>query len=148
MNEKVMPMMPSLEPILLEAEPEPLAIDLQRTAVMVIDMQHGFVSKGAFFDLLKIDISLAQKIIDPIRRITNTARAKGMKVIYTAHQYSPDLHDSGGPNSPSWYKENSLHLYREHPEWRDKLLIRDTWGADIVEELKPQEGDIVVDKTR
>ncbi len=37
---------PAVEPAMLEAEPEPLEIDLQKTAVVVIDMQNTFVSKG------------------------------------------------------------------------------------------------------
>ena len=37
---------------LLQAEPEPLEIDLQRLAVVVVDMQNAFVSEGGMFDLL------------------------------------------------------------------------------------------------
>ncbi len=135
-------------PILLQAEPEPLEIDLQRTALIVIDMQNAFVSKGGFLDLQDADISPVQKIVNPIKKITSGARAKGIKVIYTVHGYSPDLCDAGGPNSPNWYKEGSLVSIRKHPEWRDKVLISGTWGADIVEELKSQEGDIIIRKQR
>lgn len=39
-------------------------------------------------------------------------------------------------------------LEREHPEWRDKLIKRGTWGAEIIEVLKPEEGDILVEKPR
>lgn len=134
--------------VLLQAEPEPLEIDLLRTAVMVIDMQNTFVSKGGMFDLMGIDISPAQKVIEPIKRISRAARAKGHKVIYIAHRHSPDLRETGGPNSPYWHKEGGIRIYRDHPQWRDKLLIRGTWGAEIVEELKPQEADIVVEKPR
>ena len=48
----------------LEAEPELLKIDLSRTAVMVIDVQNAFLSKGGFFDLQAPDISLAESIRD------------------------------------------------------------------------------------
>ena len=138
---------PSIKPILLQAEPEPLEIDLQRIAVIVIDMQNAFVSKGGMSDLLGADIVSRQKIIEPVRRINSAARAKGRKIIYTAHRYSADLHDSGGQNSVNWYKTRALKSYREHPEWRDKLLIRGTWGADIIPELRPQKEDIIVEKT-
>ena len=133
-------------PFLLPAEPEGLEIDLKRAAILVVDMQNAFVSNGGLFDLMGVDILLAQKIIEPIRMVTSTARAKGVKVIYIAHRYSPDLRESGGPNFPSWHKGGSLRLYREHPEWRDKLLIRGTWGADVIDALKPQESDIIVEK--
>ena len=152
MNNEVTRMMPlltpALQPFLLQAEPEPLEIDLSRTAVIVVDMQNAFVSKGGMADLCGRDIPSRQKIIAPINEIANAARVKGCKVIYTVHQYSADLRETGGPNSSRWYKSRAVRDYLEHPELRDKLLTRSTWGADIVEELKPQERDIVVEKAR
>lgn len=134
--------------IMLRAEPEPLEIELERTAVMVIDMQNAFVSKGGMFDLRGFPLAPSQKIIDPVKQIASAARTKGCKVIYIVHNYSPALHESGGPNSSIWYKSPAITGIHEHPEWRDKLLIRGTWGAEIIDELKPQESDIVVEKQR
>jgi ureidoacrylate peracid hydrolase len=131
--------------IRVTAEPEPVDIDLQRTAVIVIDMQNAFISKGGMFDLRGFDVTPNQKIIEPIRRICNAARAKGVKVIYIAHVLSPDLREVG-PDSSFWYK--SVKIYREDPRWQDKYIIRGTWGAEIVDELKPQKGEILVEKPR
>ncbi|MFC1995589.1 isochorismatase family protein [Chloroflexota bacterium] len=142
------PATPALEPFNVQAEPEPVEIDLQRTAVVVIDMQNCFVSKGGMFDLFGIDVSVCLKVIEPIKRITTAARAKGMKVVNVAHIYNRDLSDTGGKNSPNWYKDCSLPWQREHPEWGDKFYIEGTWGADIVDELKPQQGDLSVVKPR
>jgi ureidoacrylate peracid hydrolase len=139
--------MPAPDVILLQAEPQSLEIDRQRTAVVVVDMQNAFISKGGMFDLRGIDISGSQKIIEPIKRIRSAARGRGVRVVYIMTVYSPDLRQGGGPDSPNWYK-GTLTTYREHPEWGDKLLTRGTWGADIVDDLKPQEGDIVVEKLR
>ena len=151
MNDKVIRVTPgaaaALSPVVLLAGPEPLEINLQRTVVIVIDMQNAFISKGGMFDLWDRDVSKNQEVIQPIKKITEAARAKGVKVVYTAAEYQLGLHDTGGPNSPNWYK-STLPSYREHPEWRDKLVFHGTWGADIVDELTPQEGDILVTKTK
>ena len=136
-----------IDGVLLEAEPEPLEIDLQRTAVIIVDMQNAFVSKGGMSDLWGRDISQAQKIIRPIKKISSLVRARGLKVVYIAAWHSADLCQSRGPNSPYWYRGMPTS-YREHPEWRDKLVISGTWGAEIVDELKPQEGDIFVGKLK
>ena len=141
------PTTPSIELVTLQAEPEPLEIDLQRTAVIVIDMQNAFVSKGGIVDLWGWDISPKQRIIEPIKKITNAARAKGVKVINVAIIYSPDLSNTGGPDSPNWYKL-MLTSYRRHPEWRDKMLVRGTWGSEIIKKLRPQEGDILIEKPK
>jgi ureidoacrylate peracid hydrolase len=134
------------EPAVLQAQPEPIEIDLRSTAVMVIDMQNAFVSKGGFLDLTTADISHSQQIIQPVKQICEAARAKHIKVIYVVFHYSPDLREMGNPGLPSWYKE--ARFYHEHPEWRDRFLIRGTWGAEIVEKLRPQEGDIVIEKLK
>ena len=136
----------AIKPALIQAEPEPIEIDLQSTAIIVVDMQNAFVSKGGFFDLTGIDISRSQKIIEPIREICNSARAKQVKVIYVAGRYSPDLSEMGNPTVPYWYKD--VRFYHEHPEWRDKFLIRGTWGAEIVRELEPREGDVIIEKPK
>ncbi len=61
-----------LAPVLLQAEPEPLEIDLKRAAVIVVDMQNAFASKGGFLDLTgKLDISKIPKVVSHIEKITD-----------------------------------------------------------------------------
>ncbi len=132
---------------ILQAEPEPLRVELKRMAIAVIDMQNAFVSKGGMFELSGEDISKGQRIIDPIKKISEAARAIGVRVIYVVHHLSPDLHEAGGPDSGYW---NTLHLrrYREDPTWRDRFIISGTWGAEIVKVLEPREGETIVVKPR
>lgn len=150
MNDKIIsastPILPP-DIVLLQAEPQPLEVDWHRTAVVVIDMQNAFVSKGGMFDLRGIDISGSQNIIEPIKQINSALRSRGVKVVYVVMAYSPDLRQGGGPNSPNWHKE-TMTTYRKHPEWRGKLLTHGTWGAGIVAGLKPQKDDIIVEKLR
>jgi ureidoacrylate peracid hydrolase len=37
---------------------------------------------------------------------------------------------------------------KQHPEWKDKFYLYGTWGAEIIEELKPHERDIIVKKQK
>jgi ureidoacrylate peracid hydrolase len=131
---------------IIPAEPEPIEINLRSTAVLVIDMQNAFVSQGGFFDLSGVDISHSQRIIEPVRQICGTARTKQIKVIYVVFRYSPDLREMGNAGQPFWHKE--ARFYRQHPEGRDKFLIRGTWGAEIVNGLEPQGDDIVIEKAK
>ncbi len=113
--------------IVLPAEPQAVEVDLNRTAVIVVDMQNTFVSKGGMFDSFGIDLSSTIKIIPPIQSIIACARSSGVKVIYIVHRVSPDWHEVG-PNSPFWFAKTSS-IYRERPELRDKLIVRGTPGA-------------------
>jgi ureidoacrylate peracid hydrolase len=134
--------------ISIETEPQPILVDLERSAVLVVDMQNAFVHKGGYFDLVGLDITPIQRIIEPCRRIINAARATGMKIIYLQMGCSPDLSDKGSPDAPSSIKSRVLSMMKEHPEWKDKFYIYGTWGAEIIEELKPSKRDIVVKKQK
>ncbi|KPK31147.1 MAG: hypothetical protein AMK69_01270 [Nitrospira bacterium SG8_3] len=132
----------------VEAEPEAIEIDLLKTAVIVVDMQNAFVSKGGYFDLTGIDTSAIQKIVEPCRKIIQVAREKGAKIIYLQMGFSADLSDAGPPGSPSFHKAGGLNFFREHPELKDKLYFYGTWGAEIIEALKPNQEDMVIKKQK
>lgn len=134
------------ELVIIQAEPEPLEIDLKRTAVLVIDMQNAFVSKGGMFDLWGFDISTTPQVIEPIKKIISAARAKQIKVVYIAHVLHPDVREVG-PMSTFWHNK-VLKSYRETPQMRNSLLLRGTWGAQIIDELKPREDEILIEKRR
>ncbi len=138
---------PAPRRVTLEAEPAPLELDLGRTGVVIVDMQNAFLAKGAYIDIMGLDVGPGRAAIGPIQRINSAARAKGCKVIYIVTAHHPG--DAGtGPDSVYWHKERSLVIYRQQPELKDKLLLPNTWGTEIVPELQPQEGDIVVEKPR
>jgi len=134
--------------ITIKAEPQPILVDLARTALLVVDMQNAFVHKGGYFDLVGLDITPIQLIIEPCRKVINSAHATGIRIIYLQMGCSQDLSDRGSPDAPSSVKSRVLSMMKEHPEWGDKFYIYGTWGAEIIEELKPREGDIVVKKQK
>ena len=134
--------------ITIKAEPQPILVDLARTALLVVDMQNAFAHKGGYFDLVGLDITPIRRIIEPCRKVINAAHATGIRIIYLQMGCSQDLSDRGSPDAPSSVKSRVLSMMKEHPEWKDKFYIYGTWGAEIIEELKPREGDIVVKKQK
>jgi ureidoacrylate peracid hydrolase len=132
----------------LAAHPAPVALDLVRTAVIVVDMQNAFASKGGMFDLAGHDISGAAGAIRAAGAVIAAARAAGVPVIYLQMGFAADLSDAGDVDSPAYHKELALIMMRERPELRGKLLVRGSWDWQIVEALRPQSGDRVIHKTR
>ncbi|EGD60757.1 pyrimidine utilization protein B [Novosphingobium nitrogenifigens DSM 19370] len=132
----------------LPARPEPLAVDPATTAVIVIDMQNAYASLGGYVDLAGFDISGAAQTITRIAKVLDTARASGIQIVYLQNGWDPDYVEAGGPGSPNWHKSNALKAMRQRPELSGKLLARGTWDYDIVDALKPREGDIRVAKPR
>jgi ureidoacrylate peracid hydrolase len=134
--------------ITLLARPNQLSIDLRRTAVVVVDMQNAFASKGGMFDLAGFDISGAARVIEINQAILAAARQAGVKVIYLQMTFKRDLSDAGDPSSPAYHKELALIMMRIRPELEGKLLIESTWDWRIVDALTPEPGDLVIRKTR
>ncbi len=132
----------------ISAEPDPIRIDLLKTAVIVVDMQNAFVRRGGYFDLAGYDISGTQRIIVPCQKIITASRQKGARIIYFQMGCSPDFSDRGPPDSPGNLKSKGLNLIHRSPEVKDSFYIYGTWGAEIIEELKPRPEDIIVRKQK
>lgn len=134
--------------IMLPARPEPIPVSVSQTAVIVIDMQNAYASPGGYLDLAGFDISGADRVIQNTKGVLEVARAAGMPVIYFQNGWDADYVEAGGPGSPNFHKSNALKTMRQRPELQGTLLARGTWDYELVEDLKPQPGDIVLHKTR
>jgi ureidoacrylate peracid hydrolase len=136
----------------IKAKPDSIAINASNTAVIVVDMENDFGSKGGMFDRAGINISMIQKVINPTSKVLAAARKAGIKIIYLKMGYHEDLSDIGSEESPNRVR----HLHFMHvgdtiiaPDGsKSRILIRNSWGTEIVRELKPQSDDIVIYKTR
>lgn len=140
--------MPADDTVMLPARPEPLAVPASQTAVIVVDMQNAYASKGGYLDLAGFDISGAPKVIANTKIVLEVARATGMQVIFFQNGWDCDYVEAGGPGSPNFHKSNALRTMRERPELQGKLLARGGWDYELVDALKPEPGDIVLHKTR
>jgi ureidoacrylate peracid hydrolase len=132
----------------LDAKPKPVEVELAKSAVVVVDMQNAFASKGGMLDIAGVDISGAPRVVGSIKTMLDAARGANVPIVYVQMGYKPDLSNSGGPNSPNWHKELAMNLMNCRPELKGKLLTEGTWDFEIVEDLRPEPGDLVVIKTR
>ncbi|MGH7777582.1 MAG: cysteine hydrolase family protein [Candidatus Dormibacterales bacterium] len=133
---------------LLAAEPEPVELDLDRTAILVVDMQNAFASPGGMLDMAGVDIGGAGAAIERTGEVLEAARAGGVPVVYLVIGYDEALSNAGGPNSPHPRKELGLRLMREHTELAGKVLTFGTWDFAVVDALRPRPGETVIAKAR
>jgi ureidoacrylate peracid hydrolase len=132
----------------IDTEPEPIDINLAQTAVIVVDMQNAFAKQGGYMDWAGYDITKTQRIIEPCRKIITASRQNGCRIIYFQMGCSPDLSEIGPKGSPFNLKSKGIDLIKQHPELRDKSYLYGTWGAEIIEELKPAAEDLIIKKQR
>jgi len=124
------------------AEPEPITVNLERTAIVMIDMQRDFLEPGGFGETLGNDVSLLGKAVKPCRALLDTARKKGVLVIHTREGHRPDLSDA--PRAKVERGIPSMRIGAKGPMGR--ILIRGEAGHDLIPELYPIEGEPVIDK--
>ncbi|KAI0129017.1 isochorismatase [Xylariales sp. AK1849] len=136
------------ESITIPARPEPISLNPSESAVVVVDMQNAYSTKGGYVDVAGFDISGAKGTIAKIKQTLDTARAAGIQVIYFQNGWDKDYIEAGGPGSPNWHKSNALKTMRARPELHGKLLAKGTWDYAIIDELQPRPGDILVPKPR
>jgi biuret amidohydrolase len=128
--------------ITVPAEPFPYPFDPAHVALLCIDFQRDFVEPGGFGESLGNDVSRLRSAIGPTQAVLAAFRDRGWTVIHTREGHRPDLtdlfpakRDRGNP---------SLRIGEEGPMGR--LLVRGSAGHDIVPELAPVPGEVVLDK--
>jgi nicotinamidase-related amidase len=133
----------------IACEPQSIVVDLNRTALIVIDMQNDFCAKGGWVDHLGVDYTPDRAPIGPLQKLLPPLRKASVPIIWVNWGNRPDL-----LNMPP----NQIHLYKPHgvgiglgellPGSGARVLEKDSWAAAVVDELKPQPGDVMVDKYR
>ncbi len=111
-----------------------LEIEPKKLAFLIIDVENDFLSEGGMFHDRGVDVSAARQVIEPIKKVSAACRKAGAKVIYTRQSFRTDFCDMG-----RIWDETLPH---EKPVG---YLIKDTWRTAFVEELSPQDGDIIIE---
>jgi nicotinamidase-related amidase len=120
-------------------------VDRKHTALIVVDMQNDFCKTGCAFDRLGINLSMYPSMIPRLSRLLSGAREIGVPVIYVQMTVLPGRISE----SPAQIRFN-LRLHMESHGATQPLLytIEGTPGQEIIAELAPEPGDLIVRKYR
>ncbi|NUW59231.1 pyrimidine utilization protein B [Cronobacter muytjensii] len=132
----------------LAARPEALTFAPEQSALIVVDMQNAYASQGGYLDLAGFDVSATAPVIANIKTAVAAAREAGMTIVWFQNGWDSGYLEAGGPGSPNWHKSNALKTMRRRPELYGKLLAKGGWDYQLVDELTPLPGDIVLPKPR
>jgi len=128
--------------VIIKARPFDFDLDRDHAALIIIDMQRDFVEPGGFGETLGNKVALLQAIIPATARLLAAFRAVGLPVIHTRECHRPDLSDC----PPAKRERGKPSLRIGDPGPMGRILISGEPGADIIPELYPVEGEIVLDK--
>jgi biuret amidohydrolase len=126
----------------IDAQPFVFEFDLARTALVIIDMQRDFIEPGGFGESLGNDVSLLSAIVPACRRVLDAWRAARGLVVHTREAHRPDLSDC--PPAKRDRGNPRLRIGDAGPMGR--ILIAGEPGAQIIAQLAPVAGEIVIDK--
>ena len=124
------------------ARPYPYDFDIERTALVVIDMQRDFIEKGGFGDSLGNDVARLEAIVPATARLISLFRRNRWPVVHTREAHKPDLSDC----PPSKIRRGNPSLHIGEVGAMGRLLVAGEPGNQIVDDLRPIEGEIVIDK--
>jgi len=122
----------------VDANPGPFTFDTDSTVLLVIDMQRDFLLPGGFGESLGNDVSQLSRTIEPLSALMAAWRAAGLPIVHTREGHLPDL--SNCP--PAKLARGGIGEQGAF----GRILVRGEYGHDIVDELAPLDGEIVVDK--
>lgn len=128
--------------ISIDARPTRVEIDPKETAFVIIDMQKDFVCPGGYADFLGNDVNLARKAIEPIAKMLKAWRENGLMVIHTREGHKPDMSDCPDTKLLRW--PEGKRIGDKGPMGRILIIGED--GQDIIPELYPEKGELVLDK--
>lgn len=124
------------------ASPGPFTLVPEKTALIVIDMQRDFILPGGFGESLGNDVDMLGKVVPPLVDLLTAARAAGLLVIHTREGHEPDLSDC----PPAKLNRGAPSKRIGDPGRYGRILIRGEYGHDIIDELAPVSGEVVIDK--
>ncbi len=115
-----------------------------RTALVLIDMQRDFLDPSGYLGAMGYGLDGVRAAIAPAQRLLGAARRAGLPVIHTRQGYRPDLAEIP-PHKRARIASGTSAIGKRGPLGR--FLMRGEPGFEIVAELAPAPGEIVIDKT-
>ena len=122
----------------------PIGPEIEKSALLIVDMQNDFLHRDGSFGHVarenpeaKIDIPFLTGTIPYVKRLADAFRAAGRPVVYLAHVLKSDYSDA---TFPYW------RLGMDPASGNRTHCVEGTWGAEIVDELQPQEGEHLIAK--
>jgi ureidoacrylate peracid hydrolase len=115
---------------------KPPILDRTKTAMIVVDMQNGFLDDEGSITKAGMDITELKRAVGPVQRLVDACHATNLPIIFTRYVLRADHKDAG-------------LLLERYPDFKKvNSLVAGTWDAELDPRMDVQAGDYILDKTR
>ena len=140
---------PAVQPLAIAAEPQNITVDAAKSALLIVDMQNDFCTKGGWLDSRGIDVNPNRKPIRPLAALIEAFRTNQIPVVWVNWGVRKDLLNI----SPSLRHAHNPHgdepgIAQPVPGTRSEVIRAGSWGAQVVDEINPGERDVQIIKHR
>lgn len=133
----------------LAAAPQPVELDLARSALVIIDMQNDFLHPDGWFPRAGVDVSALLALAPALAELAAGAREAGVPVIWVNWGVRADRAELSRAMLDKASAGGTRPIYADPSvEGRGRILVAGDWGAETIEDLAPQNEDFVVHKHR
>jgi nicotinamidase-related amidase len=140
---------PPVRPLAIAAEPQNITVDAAKSALLIVDMQNDFCTKGGWLDSRGIDISPNRKPIAPLAALIEGFRSRDIPVVWVNWgvrkdllNISPSLRHAHNPRG------DEPGIAQPVPGTRSEVIRAGSWGAQVVDEINPGDRDVQIIKHR
>jgi nicotinamidase-related amidase len=116
-------------------------VDPRHTALVLVDVQNDFCSEGGLMHEVGKDLAMMKPMVQNLQRVLERAREIGVMPVHIQNQWLPEHRAASG----AWLRFMVVR-YGMDPE--RGCTVADTWGAEILPEVAPRAGEVVVKKWR
>jgi len=144
--------METADTVTIEARPGPFELDRESAAIVVVDMQNDFAAPQGVFGLAGVPLAPIHAVVEPTARVLDAGRQAGIPIVYIKTGFESDMANRPLALSNHPRQKGAFHGVGKAVEAPDgstgRVLIRDTWNTEIIDELRPAHEDSIVWKTR
>ena len=139
----------STNAVRFDALPQPIEIDLARSALVVVDMQNDFCHPRGWFGQKGISVKPMRRPIAAIAALLPVWRATGAPVVWLNWGVRPDrLNLSPTVQFKGKRSAQGVGYAEASAEDRGLSVVAGEWGAQVIDELTVAPQDITVFKHR
>lgn len=137
-----------VRPVAVAAEPQSVTVDANRIALVIVDMQNDFCTPGGYLHHRGIDVTPDRAPIEPLRRLIPVLRAQGVPIVWLNWGVRKDLLNISPSLMHAHTHDGRGAGLGEQIPGGAEILVKGSWGAQVVDELNPGDQDIHVTKHR